>query len=121
MLSASLFVVATVLAALMLIVLPALPYENVSPDERQELDWLAVAGPTLLGLAIATIRFVWISRPVWAAFSYAAYAIVGLFVLRFILTELSQHGDTALLAFAFFIGIAGLLAVVASFGSHANP
>lgn len=115
---ASLFVAATGWAALALIVIALAPLENVSSDRLNELDLLAVAGSVLLLLAVATIRFVWTCRPVWAALSYGAYAVVGLSVLLFVLTEMSDHGDNQLLALAFFTGVAGLVGVVASFSDR---
>ena len=120
------FVAVSALAAVWMVFAAWFPYENLSSEELREDDWLAVAGPTLFVLAGSTLAFVTNRRPIWAAFAYMAHAIVGFLALRFALTNLSDSSDTALVAVALPIGVAGLLAVTASFderrrSSHSSP
>ena len=108
------------MAALYMVFAAWFPYENLSSEELQQDDWLALAAPAVLGLAVAMLIFVVKRKTVWAALSLAGQAVVGLLALRFALTELSDRSDTELIVFALSIGIVGLCAVIASFGQEAN-
>ena len=117
---ASTFVVGSALAALYMVFAAWFPYENLSSNELQEDDWLALAAPAVLGLAVATLIFVVKRKTVWAALSLTAEAVIGLLALRFALSELSDRSDTELIVFVLSIGFIGLCAVIASFAQEAN-
>jgi hypothetical protein len=117
---AGLFVAGSALAALYMVFAAWFPYENLSSDELQEDDWLAIAAPAVFGLALATLYFIVKRNTAWAALSLVAQAVIGLLVLRFALNELSDQSDTELIVFALSIGFVGLCAVIASFGQQAN-
>lgn len=114
------FVVGSAVAALYMVFAAWFPYENLSSDELQKDDWLAPVAPVVLLLAVATLVLVVKHRPLWAAVSFVAQAVVGLLVLRFALRELSDRSDDELIAFALSIGFVGLCAVIASFGQRTN-
>ena len=73
---------------------PSRRRERAGPDEHQEDDWLSLAAPTVLGLAVETLMFVVRRRPFWAALSLAAEAVIGVPALGFALNELSARSET---------------------------
>lgn len=118
--SASILVVASVFAALLMWFSAWFPYENLSSGELRKDDWLAPAGLAVLGLAVATLVFVVTRRPVWAACSFAAQAVIGVVALRFALRELSDNSDGKLIVFALSVVLVGTCAVIASLAAEAR-
>jgi len=117
---AAAFVIGSALAALLMVFAAWFPYDNLSSEELQKDDWLALAAPAVLGLAVATLIFVVKRKTIWAALSLAAQAVIGLLALAFALSELSDGSDAELIVFALSIACVGLCAVIASFGQKAN-
>jgi hypothetical protein len=114
---ASIFVVGSFLASLFMVLFP---YENLASDELRKDDWLAVAAPAVLGLAVATLILVVKRKTAWAAMSAAAQALIALLGLRFALRELSDGSDTQLVVLVLSIAVAGIGAVTASFAEQAD-
>jgi drug/metabolite transporter (DMT)-like permease len=117
---ASIFLGGSLLAALFMVLAAAFPYENTSSEGLRKDDWLALAAPVLLGLAVGTLAFVVKRKSTCAALAVAASAVIGLLALRFSLHELSDRSDTWLIVLALSMGFAGVCAVSASFAEQTD-
>jgi uncharacterized membrane protein HdeD (DUF308 family) len=81
-------------------------------------SWLAVAGPTVLLLSIATLAAVLLMRRSWAVSAFAAHAVVGGAAAWFALVELSTASDALIVVCAFSIAASGIAALWLTFAGR---
>jgi hypothetical protein len=100
------------ITAFLLIFWATFPFENQSPEEAANDDWLIglAAGVSVVGLVV-TFVIVFITR--WAVAAYAAAVVAGGALLAWALT-VSEHSDGKLLLWAAAIELTGLAAVALS-------
>lgn len=91
------------------------PWENQSPEDAASDNWLLVAAPLLLGLAIAFTVAIFVPRvPVAISLIFlAAEFAVAAVVLRYALGK-SDHSDGQLLLAAVAAAASGIAAAIAA-------
>jgi hypothetical protein len=100
------------ITAFLLIFWATFPFENQSPEEAANDDWLigVAVGVVVVGL-VATFGIVFLTR--WAVAAYAAAVVAGGALLAWAL-NVSENSDGKLLLWAAAIELTGLAAVVVS-------
>jgi hypothetical protein len=100
------------ITAFLLYFLATFPFENQSPEEAANDDWLigVAVGVVVVGL-VPTFGIVFLRR--WAVAAYAAAVVAGGALLAWALT-VSEHSDGKLLLWGAGIELTGLAAVWAS-------
>jgi hypothetical protein len=88
------------------------PFENQSPEEAANDDWLIGVAVALFGLALlATLALVF--RPRWSVAAYGLTALAGIALLVWAL-GVSEHSDGKLLLWGAAVEGTGLAAVALS-------
>jgi hypothetical protein len=121
LISAVLHVTVIAAAALLMCFLATFPFENQTPESAAADDWLLVAAPVVLGLAIAfavaiaVLRVALVVGVGLLATEFAADAVV----VRYALGA-SDHSDGRLLLAALAVTVTGVAAVIAARRARAS-
>jgi hypothetical protein len=110
------YLLANAVVAFGLLFIATFPFENQSPDEMAQDDWLIGVGAVLVLLALVTALAVFWRRPSWALSAYVAGAVSASALLVWAIGA-SEHSDGKLLTYGVAIELTGLAAVWLTFAA----